>query len=329
MLMQTEYPSMIIREINMQSAESRLKNFPSPSGRRLHGCSRLAAPGACGPRAGDEGNSITDTPLSLTRRFAAASPGGRGENCSRLLRAYLISGCLLISGIPCASTAQESSTAPSLADLERDATAIEQRLQRQEDIAAIENLQRSYGFFFDKALWQEAADLFTANGRIEIAGVGSFTGHERVLAYLQSLGQEGPQHGRLLDHILLQPVVTVAEDGKTAKGRWHLLAQGGSLTPADDPGLSMVATEDNKPVGYVGSGIYENDYVKEDGIWKISALRLFPRMTARDTEGWAKSAIPQSLPATPLTPDEATTSTHEPYPGTSIPPVHYPHPAKN
>lgn len=241
----------------------------------------------------------------------------------------LIAVFLLISGIPCTSTAQENSAAPSLADLQREAAAIEQRLQRQEDIAAIENLQRSYGFFFDKGLWQEAADLFAANGRIEIAGFGSFNGRDRVLAYLQSLGQEGPQHGRLLDHILLQPVITVAEDGRTARGRWHLLSQGGSLAPADDPGLAAVATEGDKPFGYVGAGIYENEYVREDGIWKISALRLFPRMTARDTEGWARTAIPQSLPATDLTPDEAAASTHEPYPGTAIPPVHYPHPAGN
>lgn len=239
-----------------------------------------------------------------------------------------ITGYLLIAGIPCASTAQEGSAAPSLAGLQRDTAAIEQRLQRQEDITAIENLQRSYGFFFDKGLWQEAADLFTANGRIEIAGLGSFNSRERVLAYLQSLGQEGPQHGRLLDHILLQPVITVAEDGRTAKGRWHLLSQGGSLTPADDPGLAAVATEGDKPFGYVGAGIYENDYVKEDGVWKIGALSLFPRMTSRDTEGWEASAIPQALPASSLTPDEAAASAHEPYPGTSIPPAHYPHPAR-
>jgi len=240
----------------------------------------------------------------------------------------LIAVCLLAAGIPYASIAQETSAAPSLANLQQEASAIEQRLQRQEDITAIENLQRSYGFFFDKGLWHEAADLFAANGRIEIAGLGSFNGRERVLAYLQSLGQEGPQHGRLLDHILLQPVIAVAEDGRTARGRWHLLSQGGSLTPADDPGLAAAATKDNKPFGYVGAGIYENEYVREDGIWKISALRLFHRMTARDTEGWATSAMPQSLPATALTPDEAAGSAHEPYPGTSIPPVHYPHASK-
>ena len=241
-----------------------------------------------------------------------------------------ITGFLLAAAMLPPGAAQENNPGISLGELQHEAATIEQRLQRQEDINAIENLQRSYGYFYDKALWREAADLFSADGSIEIADHGNFIGRERVLAYLRSLGQEGPQYGRLLDHLLLQPIITVAGDGRTARGRWHLLSQGGALDPASDPSLVTAAgAEPGKPFGYVGTGIYENEYVKEDGVWKIQTLRLYPRMTTRDSEGWAKSAYPRSLPATGLAPDAAATSEHSPYPGTSVPPVHYPHPTKN
>jgi len=42
-----------------------------------------------------------------------------------------------------------------LADLSR-------RVRHAEDYIAINNLQRAYGYYSDKALWNEAADLFTS-----------------------------------------------------------------------------------------------------------------------------------------------------------------------
>ena len=54
------------RGVYMLSAGSRLKKLPSP----------------IGSRAGDEGLMVTMTSHSLTRRYAAASPGGRGKKTS-------------------------------------------------------------------------------------------------------------------------------------------------------------------------------------------------------------------------------------------------------
>ena len=36
--------------------------------------------------------------------------------------------------------------------------------------------------------------------------------------------------------------------------------------------------------------MFENHYVKEDGVWKIAEMRLFPRMKADYFQGWAKTS---------------------------------------
>ena len=67
-------------------------------------------------------------------------------------------------------------------------------------------------------------------------------------------GKEFPQDGKLYDQMQLQGIVDVASDGKTAKGRWHMFAQ---------------EAEHGKYARW-GLGVYENDYVKQDGVWKIA-----------------------------------------------------------
>src|SRR5215471_15045090 len=104
------------------------------------------------------------------------------------------------------------------AELEYDITL----LQAEKDI---EKLQRVYGFYTDKQLWTQAADLFAEDGTIEVGGRGVYVGKERVLAFLKRNGPEFPQAGRLFDQMQLQPIVHVAPDGRTAKARWHVFAQ--------------------------------------------------------------------------------------------------------
>ena len=66
-------------------------------------------------------------------------------------------------------------------------------------------------------------------------------------------------------------MITLRPDGRTAKGRWRILAMLG--------GLGGSAT------WY--SGVYENEYVFDNGAWKISVLHSEPRVTAAYTAaGW-------------------------------------------
>ena len=74
-------------------------------------------------------------------------------------------------------------------------------------------------------------------------------------------GFNGPIRGFLLDHLMLQDIVDVAPDGLCARGRFRCVLQGGCHESMRDP-------IPNFPQQFWEAGIYENAYVKEDGVWK-------------------------------------------------------------
>src|SRR6185436_3993668 len=107
---------------------------------------------------------------------------------------------------------------------------LENRLHKAEAIRGIKVLQYSYAHYAESGLWLDLGDLFATNGIAHYAQ-GDYRGPESLRKfYLQELGrgQLGLAEGRIYPHIMIQPVVTVAEDGKTAKGRWHVIAMLGS-----------------------------------------------------------------------------------------------------
>lgn len=206
------------------------------------------------------------------------------------------------------AAAQRAGSAAALAER---AAVLAQEVELLEAEHAIENLQRTYGFYIEEGLWSEAAALFTADAQFEIAGRGVYTGRDRVLAYLRSLAAEHPEDGRLLDRMQLQPVVHVAPDGTAAKARWRLFAQEARHGEFAEWGV----------------GWYENDYVREDGVWKIDHVRLYVRMYTPYADGWGRTALDAPTFSSPLEPDRASTIEHAPYPAVPDPDYHYEHPA--
>jgi hypothetical protein len=195
--------------------------------------------------------------------------------------------------------------------------AVEQRATRVDDINAIQNLQSSYGYYADKMLWDEIIDLFADDGTLEIGPSGVYVGKESIRRYLYSLsgGRQGPLEGVLNEHFQLQPIITVADDGQTAKGRWRLFL----LTGVSGSGSG----------GNWGEGIYENEYVKENGVWKIQKLHWYANFIAPYEGGWRnvdKRAIEEYAMGRGVTPDRPPSVSYEPYPGVFVPPFHYPNP---
>jgi hypothetical protein len=151
-------------------------------------------------------------------------------------------------------------------------------VQLLEDQNDIEKLQRIYGYYLDKGLWSQAADLFADDGEVDVAGRGGHVGKAHILAYLQAIGPEGPVAGRLYDNMQLQPIVQVGSNGTTAKARWHLFAQLAQAGQFHEWGV----------------GVYENEYVKRDGVWRILRLRFYPTLYTPYDAGWAKTIEPYS-----------------------------------
>src|SRR5690606_29567300 len=94
-------------------------------------------------------------------------------------------------------------------------TDLAARAERLRDEQDIENLQKIYGYYVDRRMWDHVADLFAEDGTIEMALRGVYVGRERVREFLDLLGPQGLTDGVLNDHVQLQPVVTVAPDGLT------------------------------------------------------------------------------------------------------------------
>lgn len=199
---------------------------------------------------------------------------------------------------------------PSVAVLARAAAVLDAQVAVLEAESDVENLQRAFGFYFDESLWSEAAALFSENGTIELGNQGVYEGPERVLAFLRTLGDEYPRDGRLYDHMQLQPVVHVAPDARSAKGRWRLFSQ----------------VAEHGRFAEWGVGTYENEYVLEDGVWKISKLKLYPTMTTAYELGWATLARPAPRASETTPPDRPTSPEILTYPATFVTPFHYDHP---
>ena len=154
---------------------------------------------------------------------------------------------------------------------------------------AIIRLQTAYGYYVDKAQWDEAADMFARDATLEIAARGQFRGQDRIRAYLHALPPL--EHGTVFNHMQLQPLITVAPDGQSAKGRWRAIME-----------VGFVGREE-----LCGEATYENSYVLEDGVWKIARLHAFVTYYVRWNEGWSKGGVPMGTELPGMAPDAPQT----------------------
>ena len=70
------------------------------------------------------------------------------------------------------------------------------------DETQVQNLQHSYGYYLDRKLWDDVADLFADDGSLEIAGHGVYVGKARIRRALEALYGPSPlRTGELFDHI--------------------------------------------------------------------------------------------------------------------------------
>lgn len=219
------------------------------------------------------------------------------------------------------------STQEEIAALKKRIDMLEHELGIQQDIHAIRRLQYIYGYFIDKSQYNEVVDLFADDAEVWFMG-GIYKGKAGVRRlYVDRFRKRftedhnGPRYGWLLDHPQVQMIIDVAPDRKTAEVRGRSMMQAG-----------LHETAEGEQRQWFEGGVYENRYVREDGIWKISRLGYFPFWHARYEEGWAKTPIdfiPMAktlYPEDPIGPDELIDPQPRLWPATDVVPFHYTHP---
>ncbi len=204
---------------------------------------------------------------------------------------------------------------------------LEHQLGVEQDINAIRRLQYTYGYLIDKSQYNEVVDLFSEDGEVWFLG-GIYKGKKGVRRlYIERFqtrftdGHNGPRYGWLLEHPQMQMVINVAPDRKSAMVRGRSMMQAG---------LHETASGDQR--AWWEGGIYENQYVREDGVWKMQRLAYFPFWHGSFEEGWAKTEIDHlpmasvCFPEDPLGPDELISPMPRLWPATDTVPFHYNHP---
>ncbi len=221
------------------------------------------------------------------------------------MRSWMKAGVLALAVL----TAPVSVAADSaqLKALEKQLNTLGDRITRLQDVTDIEIVQNAYGYYVDKAQWRSLSDLFDDNATLEIGGKGIFTGKARVFEYMTvGLGPIGPRDNSLIDHQQFQCLPTVHEDGVTGEARC----------------IAFVMSS-----GGWGHVYYEDDYVKENGVWKFRKLHAPFNMYSGYKLGWVDSTTINTYPEkfAPW-PDLPPSVLYLTYPSYYIEPFHYPNP---
>jgi hypothetical protein len=193
---------------------------------------------------------------------------------------------------------------------------MESKLTAARDVQEIEKLQRIYGYYMDVNMMQEVVDLFSDNTEsVEVANRGVYLGKAGARRFFVGAQGQAAPGWRMARHFQLQGVTTVNPDGVTAGGRWHVLFLA----------VSNFGAKDMPPRACWGYGVYENKYVKENGVWLISKLHFNRFLYSPYEDGWLKTPDAGSIMYDPVQPDLPPTAYH-PYPSQYIVPMHYKHP---
>jgi hypothetical protein len=216
-----------------------------------------------------------------------------------MMKRTFVAALLAAPSLLCATPALAQSAADKLAELDK-------RITRLEDLNQIERLQRTYGYFVDKGQWTQLSELFSDDATLEIGGKGLFLGKKRVLEYMQTaFGPDGAKEGVLANHMQFQPIPDISPDGKHGwiRSRAYVMSNAGWGLP-----------------------LYENGYVKDNGVWKISRLSG-PFTMYTNWSGWGKNALNNTWPDKfEPAPDLPPSTVYLTYPAYYIIPFHYPNP---
>jgi hypothetical protein len=158
---------------------------------------------------------------------------------------------------------------PALDNFARD-------LDRTESLRAVKKLQYLYAQYAQYGLWNQVGALFMPGGAFVFDGLNqpgqTAQGSVAIAAFLRNRyggGHEGLKAGDLSTMMIDAPVVNLSRDGNSANVRWEAIIFHG---------------HDGK--ARVEGGMFENEYVRKGGVWKIATAHYYPEYDGDYETGW-------------------------------------------
>lgn len=215
--------------------------------------------------------------------------------------------------------------------LEEQNQKLQDQVRTLQDIEDIKKVQRCYSYYIEKGMMQEFGDLFAdgpdtgfhmIGGQTRGFGGESLLGKEVILKSLANnrvfTTEDHPNPEVLHGLVLSTGIVHVNPDGKTGHGRWY--GQGSVALPL---GKGITQT--------FCLFLYENDYIKENGVWKLKVVRCHVLYSFDTKDGFVPldrifpDADPDFRPGPIKTTGTALKCFTE-YPTGYIVPMHFKHP---
>ena len=153
---------------------------------------------------------------------------------------------------------------------------MEKRIRVLEDIEEIRRLKYRYCHYADLVPPDAdgVASLYAKDGVMNGGVVGIARGREEIRNLLKGAFTLFP----FVLHIVVNPLIEV--DGDEAKGSWYMF----------QPGNYYLG---NRAVW--GMGQYNEEYIREDGEWKIKSLKMTPYFFTPFDEGWVKTQFVEGM----------------------------------
>ena len=198
--------------------------------------------------------------------------------------------------------------------------ALEKRVTVLDDINEIKQLHRVYSYYVMYMMRDEIVDCFADHPDVALYWLeGTWLGKEGVKKYF-GVDSDRPEPPPDFVHQVMPiaGVVDVDPDGQRAKGRWYSFG-----------GVSIPRQEDGKFSCSIVGGLYEIEYIKENGAWKILKIDWIIPLNIRIPEdAWVP---PEAIGETIMDfkapdPDIPPTATDPRFLSGYIFPFHYNHP---
>ncbi len=150
------------------------------------------------------------------------------------------------------------------------------RVQRLEDSLEIQKLQSKYAhYLFTQQFERVFAECFAKNladVSVEFSDSGVYRGSDSVRSLYQAFEVTKSIPGFFILHMMVNPYIEIARDGRSARSHWLSPGAAGSDTSAT----------------WIWGPCYV-DYVKESEGWRIAHTNLSPLFRNRYETSWAEA----------------------------------------